>query len=94
MKHTRIDPEAVWQEYASGKAYNARIGLYDRVRQNEDFYLGRQWEGLEAPDLEQPVLNFLKRAVKQNVGIRFAAVHFHKQLCGCQPCVCHYVKPF
>lgn len=69
MKQTRIDPEAVWKEYASGKAYNARIGLYDRVRQNEDFYLGRQWEGLEAPDLEQPVLNFLKRAVNYFVSM-------------------------
>jgi len=31
------------------------------VRQNENFYLGEQWQGLNAPDLDKPVLNFLKR---------------------------------
>ncbi|MBR5502638.1 MAG: hypothetical protein IKV55_06360, partial [Oscillospiraceae bacterium] len=42
-------------------AYNQSIGLYDTVRQNENFYLGEQWQGLNAPDLDKPVLNFIKR---------------------------------
>lgn len=61
--------ELVWKEYERGKAFNASIGLYDTVRQNEDFYLGKQWEGLIAPELEQPVLNFLKRAVNYYVSM-------------------------
>lgn len=65
----RTSPPDVWREYEAGRNYNARIGLYDTVKQNENFYLGRQWEGLEAPDLETPVLNFLKRAVNYFVSM-------------------------
>lgn len=51
----------IYAEYQRGVNYNAGIGLYDTVRQNEDFYIGNQWNGLNAPDLDKPVLNFLKR---------------------------------
>ncbi|MDO4493345.1 MAG: hypothetical protein Q4C53_05585 [Clostridia bacterium] len=57
------DPEHIFRELAAGVAYKQRIGLFDTVRENEAFFVGRQWEGLEAPDLEKPVLNILKRAV-------------------------------
>lgn len=50
-------------EYESGCAYKQRIGLYDTVRQNENFFLGRQWEGVNAPDLEKPVNNIIRRIV-------------------------------
>ncbi len=54
-------PEIIAKEYDDCVAYNNSIGLYDTVKQNENFYLGRQWEGLNAPDLDKPVLNFIKR---------------------------------
>lgn len=60
---TDLRSESIWQEYQAGIAFNSGIGLSDTVRQNENFYLGRQWEGLNAPDLDKPVLNFLKRVV-------------------------------
>ncbi len=57
----KTKPEEIYREYESGVRYNSSIELYDNVRRNEQFYLGNQWEGLNAPDLDKPVLNFLKR---------------------------------
>ena len=59
----------IWQEYQKGVSYNTSLSLYDNVKRNENFYLGRQWEGLNAPDLEKPVLNFLKRCVDYEVSV-------------------------
>ena len=46
----RFDPSpaAIWRKYERDRDYKRSIGLYDRVRRNEAFYLGRQWEGLQA----------------------------------------------
>ena len=33
------------------------------MRQNENFFIGNQWEGVNAPDLDKPVINILKRVV-------------------------------
>ena len=38
-------------------------GLYDAVEQYENFYVGRHWEGVDAPDMEKPVLNFTHRVI-------------------------------
>ena len=61
-KHT---PTTIWKEYERGKSYNLSesVNLYERVKQNEDFFIGNQWKGINAPDLDKPVLNFLKRVV-------------------------------
>lgn len=63
MKTTKIRPEEIWEQYQRGRRYKEAIDLYENVRLNENFYLGKQWEGLNAPDLPKPVLNFLKRVV-------------------------------
>lgn len=59
-KHT---PRAVTAQYNKAQAYNTNIDLYNRVRQNENFFIGNQWEGVNAPDLDKPVFNILKRVV-------------------------------
>ena len=59
----KVKPEEIWQEYQKAVSYNQRIGLYEQVKQNENFYIGKQWEGLNAPDLNKPVINVLKRVV-------------------------------
>lgn len=59
----KTKPEEIWQEYQAGREYNNGIGLYDTVRKNERFYVGDQWQGVNAPDLPKPTLNFLKRVV-------------------------------
>ena len=59
----KLSPDEVWKEYSDGVDYNESIGLYETVRKNENFFIGNQWEGVNAPDLEKPVINVLKRCV-------------------------------
>lgn len=65
----RTTPRAIWQEYQAGVNYNTSIELYNNVTQNENFYVGKQWEGVNAPDLPKPTLNFLKRVVSYFVSM-------------------------
>ena len=58
-----LSPEKIWEEYERGVSYNTDLGLYDTVRQNENFFIGKQWEGVLAPDLDKPTFNILKRVV-------------------------------
>ncbi len=53
----------VRRRYEQGVDFNTQLGLYETVRRNEDFFIGRQWEGVEANGLPTPVFNFLKRVV-------------------------------
>ncbi len=55
--------ERIFKDYDKAVQYNQSIDLYERVKQNELFYIGRQWEGVNAPDLEKPTLNFIKRVI-------------------------------
>lgn len=55
--------ESVWKEYEKGLAFKSQIGLFDTVRVNENFFIGRQWEGVASNGLPTPVFNFLKRVV-------------------------------
>lgn len=63
MKRAEINPKKIWDEYLSGENYHRQIGLHETVKKNEQFYNGDQWEGVNAPDLEKPVINIFKRAV-------------------------------
>lgn len=58
-----LSPAAVWRKYERGQDYKRSIGLYDRVRRNEAFYLGRQWEGLKVQSLDPLIFNVLRRCV-------------------------------
>lgn len=62
-KQKIITPKGIWDEYLSGEDYHRQINLYETVNKNEDFYEGEQWKGVNAPDLEKPVINIFKRAV-------------------------------
>lgn len=55
--------ELVRSRYRQTQSFKTALGLYDTVRKNEDFFIGRQWEGVEAGGLPTPVFNFLKRVV-------------------------------
>lgn len=50
-----------WLQYEAGKDYKRRIGLYETVRQNERFYRGDQWYGVDSAGLPKPVFNVVKR---------------------------------
>lgn len=51
----------VWNEYEKGVKFNNAINLNDTVEANENFFIGKQWEGVESNGLPTPVFNFLKR---------------------------------
>ncbi len=55
--------QLVRERYRQAQSFNQALGLYETVRKNEDFFIGRQWEGVEAGGLPTPVFNFLKRVV-------------------------------
>ncbi len=59
----RLTPEKVSAEYDAGISFNTGIDLYDTVETNENFFIGKQWEGVKANGLPTPVFNFLKRVV-------------------------------
>ncbi|MBE6894537.1 MAG: phage portal protein [Ruminococcaceae bacterium] len=63
MGENKLNCRSIWQEYQKDLAYKNRLNLFDKTKQQQNFFLGRQWEGLNAPDLEKPVLNFVKRVV-------------------------------
>lgn len=54
---------STWKLYEEGKAYKRRMGLYERVRENERFYRGDQWHGVSVENLPKPVFNVIKRVV-------------------------------
>ncbi len=58
-----MEAEKVWREYQEGLSYKEGIGLFDTVRANENFYIGKQWEGVQAGGLPTPVFNFIRRIV-------------------------------
>lgn len=60
-KAGQITAGSVWKEYEKMLAYNESIQLDDTVRVNENFFVGKQWEGVESNGLPTPVFNFLKR---------------------------------
>ena len=60
-------PEEIWKAYDAGRSYKSGIDLYDTVEDNERFYVGDQWHGLNAPNIPKPVLNVLKRTVSMLV---------------------------
>ncbi len=57
-------PTAIWKKYERDRDYKAlNRFIYDRVRRNEAFYLGRQWEGLRVQSLDPLIFNVLRRCV-------------------------------
>jgi hypothetical protein len=58
-----MTPQKVSAEYEAGLKFNNGIELYDSVNTNENFFIGKQWEGVQSNGLPTPVFNFLKRVV-------------------------------
>ena len=69
MENKKITCDKVWQEYQRDVSFKNSLDLYEKTKQQHNFFLGRQWEGLNAPDLEKPVLNFVKRVVNYLISV-------------------------
>lgn len=63
MKPEKLSPDRIWQEFEKGLDFNTQINLYDTVKRNEDFFIGKQWEGVQSNGLPTPVFNFIKRII-------------------------------
>lgn len=63
MHSVDLTPQGVYREYMRGVDYNLAQDLYRTVETNENFFMGRQWEGVRANGLPTPVFNFLRRVV-------------------------------
>ena len=50
-----------WQHYEEAVDYNSGLQLQETVKANENFYIGKQWEGVQANGLPTPQFNVLKR---------------------------------
>lgn len=59
----QVTTERVWKEYEKGVQFKQQLNLYDTVRVNEDFYIGKQWEGVQSNGLPTPVFNYIKRII-------------------------------
>lgn len=56
--------EKIYKEYKKGVLYKNELDLFDRVKENEDFFIGNQWPSrVGAAELDKPVFNILKRSV-------------------------------
>ena len=56
-----------WSQYEAGKSYKRRIGLYETVRRNDNFYKGNQWQS-DANALPRPVFNLVRRITDFLIG--------------------------
>lgn len=54
-------PKSVQTMYQRALAFNRSINLEETVRVNENFFIGKQWEGVVSNGLPTPVFNILKR---------------------------------
>lgn len=61
MKKDILTPDIIFKRYSEGLSFNSRINLDEDVEENENFFIGKQWEGVQTNGLPAPVFNFLKR---------------------------------
>lgn len=62
-RRVKTEPKEIWGEFEDAEAYNQSIDLYETVKRNNNFYNGKQWEGVNAPHLDKPCDNILRSAV-------------------------------
>lgn len=56
-----LEANTIWKMYERGLLFNSNINLNETVRVNENFFIGKQWEGVVSNGLPTPVFNILKR---------------------------------
>lgn len=67
MKMKPPTSKEIFEKYDKGFEFNTQIDLYDTVQVNEAFFIGNQWEGVEANGLPTPTFNMLKQVVNFQV---------------------------
>ena len=64
----KTEPKEVFAEISADDDYKYSINLFETVKRNNNFYHDKQWEGVNAPNLDKPVFNILKPSVRYFVG--------------------------
>ena len=64
---TELNPTLIWKRYGKGRQFNDSLDLDAEVKTNEDFFIGKQWEGVKSAGLPTPVFNFLKRVTLHTI---------------------------
>ena len=59
--------EEIQKRYEKAHAFNEQIKLYETVNTNENFFIGNQWEGVQANGLPTPTYNMFKRVINFQV---------------------------
>ena len=59
--HYKPDPQSCWTMYMKAVNFDQQINLFETVRTNENFFIGKQWEGVDSRGLPTPQINILKR---------------------------------
>ena len=59
--------EKIWKQYCAGLDFNNKLRLIENVANNENFFIGKQWEGVVSNGLPTPVFNILKQIVLHQV---------------------------
>lgn len=59
--------ERVWKQYSGALDFNNKLRLSENVANNENFFIGKQWEGVNSNGLPTPVFNILKQIVLHQV---------------------------
>lgn len=59
--------EQIMKNFDKGCGFNEQIELFDQVTVNENFFIGNQWEGVEANGLPTPTYNMFKRVINFQV---------------------------
>lgn len=62
-----VTAESIHHEHRHGLDYKRELELFTTVKNNENFFVGRQWEGVRSNGLPTPTFNFLKRTVLYTV---------------------------
>ncbi len=63
LRDNSPDPETAWELLERGRRFKEAVNLYETVNTNENFFIGKQWEGVRSNGLPTPVFNILKRDV-------------------------------
>ncbi len=63
------DCRVAYEFYEKGLDYNRQINLTETVKNNENFFIGKQWEGVESNGLPTPQINILKRVTQYVVAV-------------------------
>ena len=81
-EYSRPNYRIVWDMYEKGLGFNQNINLDETVMVNENFFIGKQWEGVPSNNLPTPQINILKRVglftiatiVSDNIKVTSAAL--------------------